>query len=254
MSLILLLLVLTQGGLLMDIIYGYCRCSRAKQQISRQVKNILGEFPNAILYKEYYTGTTTDRPVWNKLKKLVKPGSTIVFDSVSRMSRDSVGGFEEYKELYLKGVNLVFLNEPHINTDVFRKSCQNMVSVNIDSGNKAVDDYFQGNIDLINKLLLDLAEQQIKIAFDQSEKEVKDIEERVKQGLREARSRGVKLGLTKGTKLVTKKSVEMKTIIRKRHADFGGDIYKDEDLIKIVGCSRNTYFKYKRELKEELNK
>ena len=238
----------------MENIYGYCRCSRPKQVITRQVTNITSKYKTAILFKEYYTGTTTDRPVWNKLKKTAKPGDTIVFDSVSRMSRDAVNGFKDYKELYLRDVNLVFLNEPHINTDVFKKSRENLLSVSIDSGNQAIDDYFEGNINLINKLLLDLAEQQIMIAFEQSEKEAKDIAERVKQGLAEVQSKGQKLGLTKGTKLTTKKSIEMKAIIRKRHADFGGDIYKDEDLIKIVGCSRNTYFKYKRELKEELNK
>ena len=236
------------------MIYGLARCSKAKQTITRQITNISKAYPNAVIFKEYYTGTTMDRPVWNRLKKTVKPSDTIVFDSVSRMSRCSQDGFDEYKELYLKGVNLVFLNEPHISTDVFRKSCNNLISIDMNTGNKAVDDYFRGNINLINKLLLDLAEQQIQIAFEQSDKEAKDIAARVKQGLRETKALGKQLGLPKGTKLVTKKSIKIKKIIKERHADFGGDIYKDEDLIKIVGCSRNTYFKYKRELKEELNK
>lgn len=243
------------GGLIMEIIYGYCRCSKKKQVITRQVTNIKNVYPDAVMFKEFYTGTTNDRKQWNKLKGIVKSGQTIVFDSVSRMSRNSDEGFSDYKELYLKGVNLVFLNEPHINTDVFRKSCENMINISIDSGNKAIDEYFKGNIQLINKLLLDLAEQQIKIAFDQSEKEVMDLHKRIADGLRESvANKGTVLGLKKGTKLVTKKSIEMKAIIQKRHAEFGGDIKKDEDLIKIVGCSRNTYFKYKRELKEELNK
>ncbi len=240
----------------MEITYGYCRCSQKKQLIARQVTNIQNEYPEAVIIKEFYTGTTSDRPQWNRLKRIIKPGQTIVFDSVSRMSRNCEEGFADYKELYLKGINLVFLNEPHINTDVFRKSCENMVSVNVDSGNDAINNYFKGNIDLINKLLLELAEQQIRIAFEQSQKEVDDLRERIKQGLRESVSRGQKLGLPEGTKLVTKKSKAIKKAIKERHVDFNpkGDIKVDEDLIKIIGCSRNTYFKYKKELKEEHQK
>lgn len=242
-----------QGGKAMNIVYGYCRCSKPKQVITRQIMNIQKDYPNAVLYKEYFTGTTNDRPKWNKLKNLAKDGDTIVFDSVSRMSRNSEEGFADYKDLYLRGVKLVFLNEPHINTDVFKKSSKNLILIDINSGNKAVDDYFKGNINLINKLLLDLAEQQIKIAFEQSEKEVEDLHSRISSALRARAAEGKPLGLQKGVKLVTKKSINAKKIIRENHADFDGTLTNDETVRKIVGCSRNSYFKYKRELKEELN-
>lgn len=66
-------------------------------------------YPSAILYEEAYTGTKIDRPKFKTLLRLVKPGDTIVFDEVSRMSRNAEEGFELYKELYDKGVELVFL-------------------------------------------------------------------------------------------------------------------------------------------------
>lgn len=235
------------------MIYGYCRCSKQKQNISRQSSNIKKEFPDSTLIKEYFTGTTTDRPQWNKLKKIVKEGDTIVFDSVSRMSRNSSEGFSDYKELYIRGINLIFLKEPHINTDVFKQSCSKMLSVKIDSGNKAIDDYFSGNISLVNKLLLDLAEQQIIIAFDQSQKEVDDLHARISEGLREAVASGKHIGLVKGRKLTTKKSIDVKEKIKHYHSDFEGNLSKDEEVMKLVGCSRNSYFKYKKELKEEIN-
>lgn len=56
------------------------------------------------------------------LLKVVKAGDTIVFDEVSRMGRTADEGFELYKELYEKGVELVFLKEPHINTEVYKKA------------------------------------------------------------------------------------------------------------------------------------
>ena len=46
----------------------------------------------------------------------IKKEDTIVFDSVSRMSRNADEGFKDYKMLYSMGVNLIFLNEPLINT------------------------------------------------------------------------------------------------------------------------------------------
>lgn len=54
----------------------------------------------------------------------VKPGDIIIFDSVSRMARDAEEGFEEYQKLYAMGVELIFLQEPHINTEVYRNALQ----------------------------------------------------------------------------------------------------------------------------------
>ena len=38
-------------------LYGYCRISTRKQNIERQVRNILAVFPDAIIIQEIYTGT-----------------------------------------------------------------------------------------------------------------------------------------------------------------------------------------------------
>lgn len=51
--------------------------------------------------------------------KQIHSGDTIVFDSVSRMSRNADEGFKDYKTLYESGISLVFLNEPLINTSIF---------------------------------------------------------------------------------------------------------------------------------------
>ena len=95
-----------------------------------------------------------------------------------------------------------------------------------------------------------LAEQQIKAAFEQSEKEVTDLHSRISQGMREAKKNGTRIGITKGTTLITKKSIECKATIQKHSKDFGGTL-DDPDVIKLCGCSRNSFYKYKRELKEQ---
>ena len=228
--------------------YAYCRVSTKHQRIARQITNITEVYPNATIIREFYTGTTQSRPHWDRLMAIIKKEDTIVFDSVSRMSRNAGEGFKDYKVLYELGVNLVFLNEPLINTSVFDATKNNLLNVNIETGNTAVDAFFKGNIELINNFMMALAEEQIKTAFDQAEKEVTDLHSRISQGMREAKKNGTKIGLSKGSTLTSKKSVACKAIIQKHSKDFGGSL-EDSDVIKLCGCSRNSYYKYKREIK-----
>ena len=230
------------------MIYAYCRVSTKHQRIARQITNITELYPKAVIIREFYTGTKQDRPNWNKLIEQIKAGDTIVFDSVSRMSRNAQEGFKDYKVLYQRGIHLIFLNEPLINTSVFDSTKNNLLSIQVETGNEAVDNFFKGNVRLINDFLMALAEEQIKAAFEQSEKEVTDLHSRISQGMREAKRNGTHIGLPKGTTLTTKKSVECKAIIKKHSKDFGGSL-DDPDVIKLCGCSRNSYYKYKKEIK-----
>lgn len=225
-------------------IYGYCRISTKLQSIERQIRNIKELYPDAIIVEEVFTGTKIDgRKEFNKLLKLVKEGDTIVFDSVSRMSRNAEEGFKLYEELYNKGINLVFIKENYINTDTYKKALTN----NIQLTGTNVDFILEG----INKYLMALAEEQIKIAFDQAEKEVIDLRQRTKEGIETARLNGKQIGLAKGTKLTTKKSIEAKEQIKKYSKSFNGTL-NDKDCMKLIGISNNSFYKYKKELRDEL--
>lgn len=221
-------------------IYGYARISTNKQNIDRQIRNIKKEYPEAVIVQEVYTGTKLERKEWGKLLSRIKAGDTIVFDSVSRMSRNAEEGFAVYEELYNKGVNLVFLKERHIDTDTYRKAIKSSVPMT----GTAVDCILEG----INKYLLALAAEQIRLAFLQSEKEVEDLHQRTKEGIETARLNGKQIGGRSGVTLTTKKSVVAKEIIRKHSKDFNGGL-GDQDVMKLCGLSRNTYYKYKRELR-----
>ena len=118
------------------MIYGYCRVSTNHQRIARQITNIKAVYPSATLIKEFFTGTTQNRPLWDKLVRQIKRGDTIVFDSVSRMSRNAEEGFRDYKTLYAAGVNLIFLNEPLINTSVFESTKNNLLKISVQTGTK----------------------------------------------------------------------------------------------------------------------
>ena len=73
-----------------------------------------------------------------------------------------------------------------------------------------------------------------------------------KIGLQKAKMNGKQLGQTCGHKLTTKKSIAMKEEILKGSKDFNGTL-TDKKLLEMTGLSRNTYYKYKRELKAETN-
>lgn len=234
-------------------LYAYCRVSTERQSLKRQIDNIKeasnGAYAGALFFSDKFTGSTLDRPEWNRLYKRLKPGDTVVFDSVSRLSRDADSGAALYEELYQRGINLVFLNEPHCNTDCYRQAA----AANIPpTGNEIADVY----IEATNKVLMILAKRQIAIAFEQAEKERLDICKRVRDGMRTAKAaaaeQGIekKYGLSTGTKLTTKKSLAAKKIILQHSKDFGGTL-SDPDVIKLADISRNSYYKYKSELRAE---
>lgn len=223
-------------------VYGYTRVSTRKQKIERQIENIKRKFPSAIIVSERFTGTTLDRPAWQRLMKNVKKGDTIVFDEVSRMARNAEEGFTAYQRLFEAGINLVFLKEPHLNTETYRKALESTVPMT----NTDVDCILRG----INQYLMQIAKTQIQIAFEQAQHEVDYIHQRTSEGIQIAKLKGKRVGTPKGTKLTTKKGKRSKSVILQHCKDFGGTL-NDAECQQLCGISRNSYYKYKRELKQE---
>lgn len=223
--------------------YGYCRISTGKQNIERQVRNIQSAFPDAVIVKEVYTGTKFQgRKELDKILDKVQLGDTIIFDSVSRMSRNAEDGYKLYEKLFRKGISLVFLKEPHINTETYKKAMSNQIAL---TGDK-VDLILEG----VNRYLMELAKEQIRIAFEQAEKEVSDLHQRTKEGIETARLNGKQIGRIKGAAYETQKARAAKDIIRRHNKSFGGSL-TDAETMKQAGISRKSFYKYKRELRED---
>ena len=242
--------------------YGYARISSKQQSIDRQTRNIKAAYPDAHVEEEAYTGTKIDRPVFDKLLNRIdkdlengKP-VTLVFDSVSRMSRNAEDGYKLYQELYSKGVELVFLKEPYINTATYRSSVkqQEDAAQAAAQANKCSDEetatFVNDLMVLLNGYINSLTRKQIKQAFEQAQKEVDDLHERTREGIQTARLNGKQIGGKTGAKLNVKKAAPAKAIIKQHSKDFGGTL-NDAECMKLAGLARNTYYKYKRELKEE---
>jgi len=167
------------------------------------------------------------------------------------MSRNADEGCELYEELFNKGVNLVFLKESYIDTDIYKKAMENQIQIELNTGNKATDDFVNGILQVLNKYTIELAKEQIKKAFQQSEKEVQDLHMRTSEGLLTAKLNGKQIGNVKGVKLTTKKSVKAKEVIQKHNKDFNGSL-SDEECWKLAGISRNSFYKYKAEIRAEM--
>ena len=224
-------------------LYGYARVSTPKQSIESQIRNIRSAFPQIDpknIFVDIWTGTNTNRKDWKRLINKVVPGDLIAIDSVSRMSRNADEGFLNYQELFHRGIILVFLKEPHINTEVYRKALQKQIAL---TGTK-VDLILEG----VNAYLMELAREQIRLAFEVSEKEVLDLQQRTREGLITAKSNGKTIGRKPSVTIESKKAKNAKKIIAKHSMDFGGTL-TDKEIILLAGVCRNSYYKYKRELR-----
>lgn len=225
----------------MKKIYAYVRVSTKQQKVQRQIANILEEYPQIEkqdIYVDHYTGTTLNRKNWQRLYNKVKADDTIVFDEVSRLSRNAKEGFEIYQELYNRGVNLVFLKEPHINTDTYKADLK---AKKVELTDTDLDLLLNG----LNDYLMSLVKRQIKIAFEQAQKERDLLSQRIKEGMANSDKDP---GIEKGRKLTTQKAKEKKPLILQSSKDFNGTM-TDKELMDSLGLSRNTFYKYKKELK-----
>ena len=226
----------------MKKIYAYVRVSTKQQKVQRQIANILEEYPQIEkqdIYVDHYTGTTLNRKNWQRLYNKVQADDTIVFDEVSRLSRNAKEGFEIYQELYNRGVNLVFLKEPHINTDTYKRALENQYNIVTD------DRKIELTVEFINNLSMEIAKEQIKIAFEQAQKERDLLTQRIKEGMANSDKEP---GIEKGRKLITEKAKDCKPLILESSKDFNGTM-TDKELMKKLKLSRNTFYKYKKELK-----
>lgn len=228
---------------------GVARISRPTQNIQRQIRNIKNQYPNANIIKIVYTGSkvTGYKDFINVVDKL-EEGDTLIFDSASRMSRDSKEGCDLYEKLFNRNVKIVFLKEPHINTDVYKEALNNQIKLKLKTGNKATDELMNSIIDALNKYTIALAKEQIKVVFDQAEKELQDLHQRTSEGIETARLDGKQIGQIKGRKLNVKKAQNAKAVILKHSKDFNGTL-TDDECRKLAGVSRNSFYKYKGELK-----
>ena len=230
----------------MKLTIGYIRTSTPQQHFDRQRTSIKEAYPDAILMEEAYTGTSFERPVWKKVLRQVKKGDVkvIVFDEVSRMSRDAKEGFAMYKLLMSYNVELVFLREPHINTEVYKQAIGNQINIQVQSGDQITDEFMANILNVLNDFTMKLVEKNIELAFERSQAEVDYLRERTKAGMRAAKIRGSQIG----SKIISKKSIKAKKQILKYYKIFGKGTLNIAECLRLCHITRQTFYKYVEEL------
>jgi putative DNA-invertase from lambdoid prophage Rac len=89
--------------------YGYARVSTINQDLNVQL-DALNDAECVHIYSEKFTGTTTDRPEFDKLVSLVKSGDTITVHKLDRLARNTQEALDVIKSLLDKGIRIEVLN------------------------------------------------------------------------------------------------------------------------------------------------
>lgn len=234
-------------------IVGYARVSTPKQKLDRQIANLKAVYPDIIIVAEVFTGSTDNRPKWKKLLRQCRAGqvSKLVFDEVSRFSRNAEEAIVEYKELFDLGIELEFLKEPHINSSVYREASQKKIEISTETMDEETANLMNTVITGLNDYILAIAEKQIYLAFEHAQKERELLSKRTSEGLREAALlRGQKLGRKEGVTLETKKAKRAKKIIRKYYKPLGGPLTAAQTY-KVANVTKSTFYRYLKQMRDE---
>ena len=89
--------------------YGYARVSTVAQDLESQIQSLESECCTEI-YKEKFTGTKTDRPVFNEVMALLTEGDTLVVTKLDRLARNTKEGIDVVEALFERGVRVHVLN------------------------------------------------------------------------------------------------------------------------------------------------
>lgn len=96
------------------MIYGYARVSSIGQEKNgnslEAQENALRERGCEVIYKESYTGMTTDRPQFSALLDKLEKGDTLVVTKLDRFSRTAADGAKLVQELHNRGVIIDIIN------------------------------------------------------------------------------------------------------------------------------------------------
>lgn len=237
-------------------VYGYIRVSTRKQSVELQRKAISAYSRIDEWFEDTKTGTTINRDNFNRLVKWVnsdlEEGNkvTIIFYSVSRMSRNAKEGIEQYFSWYDKGVELVFLSEHHIDTASYRQA-QNKAIATVSTDNEKLDKCINGILDCLNEFINSKVQDDIVKAFEQAQKEVDDLHKRTSDGMKASGAAEKISKARKGNIFTTAKELNTRISMLECLKEFGGQ-QTIARFAKDRGLSRVTVYKYRDNINADL--
>ena len=92
-----------------NTIYGYARVSTVQQDYATQIEDLKRAGATKI-FKDKYTGTTADRPEFDKLMAKIKNGDTLIVTKLDRLARNTQDALNIVKKMNAEGGILRVLN------------------------------------------------------------------------------------------------------------------------------------------------
>ncbi|WP_033617487.1 recombinase family protein, partial [Lactiplantibacillus plantarum] len=89
--------------------YGYARVSTTDQKLANQIE-LLQVAGAQKIFQEKYTGTTTERPEFQKLLRVLKTGDTLIVTKLDRFARNTREALAIIQELFKENVKVNILN------------------------------------------------------------------------------------------------------------------------------------------------
>ena len=90
-------------------VYGYARVSTTGQDLEAQLQMLEREGAT-VIYREKFTGTSTDRPELNKLLAQLQEGDKLIVTKLDRLARNTKEGIEIIENLFDRDVKVHVLN------------------------------------------------------------------------------------------------------------------------------------------------
>lgn len=189
------------------MIYGYARCSTNEtlQDINRQIRELKQQgAEDKTIYREYESGTKTNRAELQKLLAIVKPGDIIIATEVSRITRSTKQLCDIIELAKIRKIKLIL--------GTFIVDCR-----------RELDPMTEGMLKMMG-------------VFAELERNM--ISQRVKSGMENAKAKGKMIGRP----IVTSDNIP--TIFYKHYPKYKkGEINKKE-FSRLCGLSYPTIYKY----------
>ncbi|MFR2886633.1 MAG: recombinase family protein [Clostridium butyricum] len=188
--------------------YGYARCSTNEnmQDITRQIRELkeFGVTDTTKIYKEYESGTKTDRPELCKLLETIQEYDTLICTEVSRISRSTKQLCEIIELAKEKHLKLIF--------GTFALDCTKQLDV--------------------------MTEGMLKMMGVFAELERNMITERVKSGLKNAQTKGKKIGRP------ATDADAIPSIFYKHYPKYKNEEINKKEFSRLCNLSYPTIYKY----------
>ncbi|PEE38052.1 recombinase family protein [Bacillus pseudomycoides] len=199
--------------------FGYVRVSSKDQNEERQILNMkdLGiEDRDIFIDKE--SGKNMERENYQMLKRLVRTGDTIVFDSLTRLGRNMNDTLEEFRYYEKHKVNLQFIKEPYINVNYTGESTNDVIQSAIQKATLTILSAF-------------------------AEKERIDIKQRQAEGIALARKQGRRLG---------RPPVEITEEFTDAYKEWKSGSITAVGAMKKYGIKRSSFYKLAKQYEERM--